>query len=52
MTFEDNINQLLEDGFYLHRACSHFGLKKFHIMIGKGVRLYVGEGDIFIRRTY
>ena len=45
MTFEDSIDQLVEDGFYLHRACSHFGSSKFHIMIGKGVKLYVGGGD-------
>ena len=45
MTFEDRIDQLLENGFYIHRVCGPFGLKKFHIMIGKKVRLYVGEGD-------
>ena len=45
MIFEDRVDWLVENGFYLHRACSHFGHKKFHVMIGKGVRLYVGEGD-------
>ena len=45
MTFEDRIDGLLENGFYLHRACNHLGPNKFHIIIGKKARLYVGEGN-------
>ena len=45
MTFEDRVDWLLENGFYLHRACTSCGFKKFHIMIGKDTRLYEGWGD-------
>ena len=45
MIFEDRVDQLLEDGFYLHRACNRLGFKRFHIMIGKNIRLYEGKGD-------
>ena len=45
MTFEDRVDQLLENGFYLHRACNRLGFKKFHIMIGKDIKLYEGKGD-------
>ena len=45
MTFEDSIDLLIERGFYLQRACSHFGLSKFHVIIGMKTRLYAGGGD-------
>ena len=44
MTFEDSIDLLLEKGFYLHRASNRLGPNKFHIIIGKKARLYVGVG--------
>ena len=45
MTFEDRVDWLLENGFYLHRACNRLGPKKFQVIIGKKTRLYVGKGD-------
>ena len=45
MTFEDHVDQLSENGFYLHRACNRLGLKKFHVIIGKKIRLYEGKAD-------
>ena len=44
MTFEDHINLLIAEDFYLHRAFNHFGSNKFHVMIGKRTILYLGEG--------
>ena len=49
MTFEDSIDLLIEKDFYLHRACSHFGPNKFHVVIGKKAKLYVGEGDTLLK---
>ena len=45
MTFEDSIDLLLEKDFYLQRAHSQFGPKKFHVMIGQKTKLYAGEGN-------
>ena len=45
MTFEESIDLLIEKDFYLHRACNRLGPNKYHVMIGKEARLYVGEGD-------
>ena len=45
MTFEDSIDLLMEKDFYLQRAHSQFGPKKFHVMIGQKTRLYAGEGN-------
>ena len=43
MIFEDRVDWLLENGFYLHRACTYSGAKNFRVIIGKGDRLYLGE---------
>ena len=45
MIFEDRINQLMKDDFYLHRACNRYGPKEFQVIIGHKTRLYMGEGD-------
>ena len=45
MTFEDRVDWLLENNFYLYRVCNLFGPKKFHIIIGKGTNIYAGGGD-------
>lgn len=45
MTFEDRIDSLIDDGFYLYRASNRLGPKKYHVMIGKKAKLYVGKGD-------
>lgn len=45
MIFEERVDWLLENDFYLYRVCSKFGPKKFHIIIGKGTKIYAGAGD-------
>ena len=45
ITFEDRVYWLIENGFFLHRACTHFSLFNFHIIIGKDGRLYGAGGD-------
>ena len=44
MTFEDRINLLVVNDFYLHRACSYFGSNRIPCNDRvRMTRLYVGD---------